>query len=777
MLKKIIFRELKRGKVVSIILSLFIAISAMLSASAADLLYSLAGSMNNFFEISQTSHLLQMHSGGIDEEQIDEFVQENDYIKDYQIVTLLNVEGDALVLDQNGNSELGSVIDNSFVIQNTNFDYLLDEENKVAKVSKGEAAVPVYYEIKYGLKEGDTVSIKTSNGTIDFVISAFVRDSEMNSSYISSKRILLCKEDWNNLKAQIGSIEYMVEFRVFDTEKINVLEAAYLEAGLPSNGPIITYSEIRLLNSLTDIMMAALIILVAIFLIIISILCVRFTMIACIDEEYMDIAAMKGIGIPAKFIADIYLRKYLIISMVGCIIGYYASFHIRGIVQENLDSYMGLVDKNFGNYGLQLFTSIITGLLVLFFCRKAIKRTDKVNVVEALQGRRTKNNDVVVRHPSLKGIGKQWVNVKLGIKYMVSYKKPYLIITLIFIAMTFFILLPLQLTTTVQSKEFTSYMGVAECDIRVDLQNGDTISEESDAIEEVLANDNDVELYGVYNTYSATSENKEGEDVYLNFETGDFRKFTVFCIKGRLPEEESELAISYLASTQLNKEVGDQIVITLNGEQYTFSICGIYQDITNGGKSAKSMINTDDAKVIRSVININLLDGTDVSEKIQTFGNSFSAGKITDINNYASQSMGDSISQLREITAITMLIAMLIIVFTLTVFLKLLIIRNKDDIAIMKGLGFKNIDIRIQYGVRIMLSLLVGIVIGAFLVNLVGQPLVGMVTASMGAAEIVFVTNIFHAYFLYPLSMFITAFLTVIVASKELKKIRIVEGM
>ena len=71
MLKKMIYRDLKRGKAVSAILALFIAISAMLSSSATDLLYSFFCSMNNFFALSKTAHLLQMHSGPMAKEEIE----------------------------------------------------------------------------------------------------------------------------------------------------------------------------------------------------------------------------------------------------------------------------------------------------------------------------------------------------------------------------------------------------------------------------------------------------------------------------------------------------------------------------------------------------------------------------------------------------------------------------------------------------------------------------------------------------------------------------------
>ncbi len=52
-----------------------------------------------------------MHSGPMAKEEIEKFVKEHEYIEKCQIVTLLNVEGDSLMIDKEGNTELGSVID------------------------------------------------------------------------------------------------------------------------------------------------------------------------------------------------------------------------------------------------------------------------------------------------------------------------------------------------------------------------------------------------------------------------------------------------------------------------------------------------------------------------------------------------------------------------------------------------------------------------------------------------------------------------------------------
>ncbi len=53
----------------------------------------------------------------------------------------------------------------------------------------------------------------------------------------------------------------------------------------------------------------------------------------------------------------------------------------------------------------------------------------------------------------------------------------------------------------------------------------------------------------------------------------------------------------------------------------------------------------------------------------------------------------------------------------------------------------------------------------------------GKVTASMGAAKIVFITNIFYAYILCPFCMLLAAFVTILLASKDLKRINMLQGM
>lgn len=772
MIRKQIKQELLKGRAVSLFLTLFIAIASALCANAVDLIYTLNQTMNQFYESSQTSHLLQMHSGELDENVIAQYAQDSDLISQYEVVEMINVSADRLTIRQDGVSQLGSVIDNSFVVQNEKFDFLLDSRNQIAKVEPGYIGVPVYYQMLYGLQKGDMITVETQNKTFSYIISDFIKDSEMNTSYISSKRFLMNKEEWQVLCEEIDNIEYMIEFLAKDVNMTSQLEVDYLNEGLPSNGPLITYSTIRLLNILTDVITAAVLILAAIFLVFISILCVKFAMITSIDQEYMDIAVMKGLGIPAKYISDIFMKKYMIIALAGSVIGFVISFGLVGAIQNNLSLYMGLADKTVINYFLEFSSCIFIACLVLLFCKRAVNKTRKINVVEALQQKSKVSSDKANRYPTMKSKGRKHTNIILGIKYILSYKKPYIIICCIFTVLILLVLLPVQITTTMKSEEFSTYMGIAKCDLRIDFQDAAKAEEDIKTLEQTLVDDSEIEKYGLYETYLAYTINQEEESVYLNFESGDYSKFGISCTEGNLPTTEKEVAISYLLAKEIQKTIGNQITIEVNSQYYDYTICGIYQDITNGGKSAKVSDQAIDASKYRSVINIDLVNSEKNMQKVTKLNNLLSNGKITDLQNYIYQTMGDSIEKFTILSVIILIIAVFITIFTISVFMKLLIIKYEEDISTMKGLGLRYSDIRLQYLTRIILGVLVGIVLGEILVKTAGQSIVSFVMESMGASQVVFVTNILLTYLLIPGVVIIVAVITTLMAGNMINKIK-----
>lgn len=123
------------------------------------------------------------------------------------------------------------------------------------------------------------------------------------------------KNDFAEIKS-LGSTEYLIEFRLKDLSALGAFETAYASAGLEANGPTITYPLFKTLNALSDGMMIAVILLVSVLVVAIAFMCIRFTLLAKIEDDYREIGVMKAIGLRLSDIKKIYLAKYTAIATV-----------------------------------------------------------------------------------------------------------------------------------------------------------------------------------------------------------------------------------------------------------------------------------------------------------------------------------------------------------------------------------------------------------------------------------------------------------------------------
>jgi putative ABC transport system permease protein len=231
---KVLKNDLKRNRTISSILLLFIIFSSLLVAGSVTVISSLQGSVDNLFDKADALHFLQMHSGEINQGEIDLFTASNPLVKKQQSIEMINIEGDYIFLEDNGISLSGSAIDLGFVMQSVGFDYLLDLNNEIIQIEDGQIAVPIFYMTTYNLTVGDSIYIQEGDYSKTLTISTFLRDSQMNSTLASSKRFVVSENDHADLKSNLGSIEYLIEFQLTDISRVSEFTAQYIAAGLPA---------------------------------------------------------------------------------------------------------------------------------------------------------------------------------------------------------------------------------------------------------------------------------------------------------------------------------------------------------------------------------------------------------------------------------------------------------------------------------------------------------------------------------------------------------------
>lgn len=738
--------DMLRSKAITLTTMLFVAAAALLTALAAILVVNLAGAIDTLMTRAQTPHFMQMHAGALDAARLAAFAEQQETVAAYQVVEFLNVDSAQMAFE--GRSLAGSVQDNGFAVQNAHFDFLLDLDGSVIQAADGEVYVPITYMQDGTAHIGDRL---TAAGKT-FTVAGFLRDSQMNSLLSSSKRFLVSENDYTALR-DLGSVEYLIEFRLHDLAALGAFEAAYTGAGLEANGPTLTYPLFRMLNGLSDGLMIAVILLISALVIAISFLCIRFTLLAKIEEDYHEIGVMKAIGLRVADIKKIYLTKYVAIAAAGSLLGYGLSFVFRDALLANIRLYMGESDNAALAPLLGIVSVALVFLTIIAYVNGVLGRFRRISPAEAVRFGVSQGKAGGARRFRLSVNPLLGTNVFLGVKDVLARKSLYVTMLTVLVLAAFISIVPQNLHNTIASDSFVTYMGVGDSDLRVDVQQTDRIAEKAAEVAAALERDPSISKWVVLTTQTFAVKLDDGSEERIKVELGDHSVFPLTYVQGRAPEAENEIALSVLNASEMGKKVGDIVTLIIDGRETVLTVCGTYSDVTHGGKSAKAVFSDPSADIMWSVITAELADPALANAKVAEYAESFPFAKVSDIDEFIRQTYGATISAIGKAAYAAIGVALALTVLITLLFMRMLVAKDRYAIAVMKAFGFTNADIRAQYVARAIFILIVGVVLGTLLANTLGEALAGAVIASFGAASFKFIVNPAFAYLLSPLLM------------------------
>jgi putative ABC transport system permease protein len=765
---KIVRNDMANSKLITGMTTLFVAAAALLVTLSAVLIVHLTSAIDTLMKQAETSHFLQMHAGEIDQVRLTEFAEQNEYVNEFQMNEFLNVEGSKINIA--GTTLAHSVQDNGFSTQSEQFDYLLDLDGNVIEVSNGDIYVPVSY-WKDGIADlGDSVMVHDQT----FTIAGFLRDSQMNSMLASSKRFLVSEQDYAAIQGA-GTVEYLIEFRLKNLADLKSFEEAYMGAGLEANGPTITYQLFQMLNAISDGLMIAVILLISILVVAIAFMCIRFTLLTKMEEDTREIGVMKAIGLRVGDIQKMYLAKYGVIAVIGCLLGFACSFLLRDMLLENIRLFMGETDNGsqiwlFTGFGLLLVFMVIMG-----YVQSVLKQFRKLSATQAIRFGTTQGKVQHAKFLNLSSNKRLPINLFLGMKDVLARKSLYATMLAVLLLATFIIIVPQNLHNTIAAKSFITYMGIGNSDIRIDIPQGKQNAQQVAAVIDTLEHDTAIKNYTVLTTKKFTTIAEDGTAQNLKIELGNHTIFPLEYAHGKAPVAPHEVALSVLNAEELQKKVGDRIAVVINDEEKKLRVSGIYSDITNGGKTAKAAFSDHSTESMWSVIYSTMADPSLVTDKRAEYAKTFSFAKVSGIDDYINQTFGTTIHAIEKAARAALVIALLLCVLVTLLFMNMLITKDQAPIAIMKALGFTNVDITIQYAARSVFVLLLAITMGTLLANTLGEFLTSTVIASFGAASFDFMINPLAAYVFCPLALTSVVLLATLFGTSRAGQVKIIE--
>ena len=422
----------------------FIILASMFVASGLNNVITIANGTNYFFDQAGLGDYIAARKGsGSSTETFDDILPTIGEIKSYRVDEVIFATKETVETEKGEQAKF----DNTMLIQSLEDSGLnyFDINDKVATiVPEGHFYSSYRFAKDNNLKSGDKMIVKSNDVRLNLTFDGTLKDALFGSDMLNNVRLFLSRTDYTNLRDNGVSEPGMIgEFAYIDTDDVAAVDVALTKKcpTLMLNRPRATIESAYFMN----MVLAFVTLILSVCLIIVSFVILRFTITFTITEEYREIGVMKAIGIRDIKIKSLYLTKYLVIAVLGSLIGFGVSFPFSKLLLGSVTKMMVL-----GN-GLGIIPNIIGSLLVVLsilgFAYLATGVVKKATPVDAI--RKGQTGERFKKKSKLK-LSKSRTNsiTFMACNDVLSNKKKYIAVASVFALCTAFVLV---MTNTVNT--------------------------------------------------------------------------------------------------------------------------------------------------------------------------------------------------------------------------------------------------------------------------------------------------------------------------------------
>ena len=762
MLTRLLKADLARGTVVAATLTALIALASMLMSAGTSLVVDSLAATSRLSTQAKLPDLVQMHAGTVDSETIDQWAATRSDIADHEVIKTLPVPRQELTI--NGRNQSESYNEPAFVTSPKRLDLLLDDQGNPVDPKPGEVVLPIHYRAIEAANVGDTVTVTAGDRTTTLKVVGFARDAQMNAAMIPSKRLVISSEDFSTLEQQIAEPEYLIEFILADGARPgSVINSYKEEAGLPSNGQDLSASMIELANSLNTMLIVAVALVVAIVLAVVAMLALRYTVLAAIESDLAQIAVLKAIGAPHSRIRSLYVIKYLALSAVGATVGYAAGQPLATKLEVPTTLYLGTPPRTVWSVGIPILAVLVLAAVIVGFTWLSLRRIGRISAIEALRSGTSASLRPRRQRWRLSGVRRLPVQVWLGAREALRPSNALLLGVLALC--TFTMVLPTNVSTTLSNPQVATYLGVGQADLRIDVRTG---VQDLATVEKEIDSDPRVTRHTTVlrRSYKMSTSRGGWEPVIIDI--GNHGAFPMKYISGHRPTTDDEVSLSYSQAKATGAKEGSTVTVQTADGDKDLTVTGVYQDITNNGKTAKATFD-DGAPALWQVIYADTHSTDQASAFARDLNEKYPGVQAIGMNQYASQFLGATGSQVHRITMMACAIALGLSFLITVLFTVLIVSRERPQLGVLLALGCTRGAIARQYLIRFGVLALTGIALGLLGSFTLGASAIGAVMSSRGAPDPQLLPNPWLVGLLLPGALLATVIGAVALALRRLR--------
>lgn len=758
----ILKKDLKRKKTMNVILLLFIILATMFSASGLNNVFTVVNGTDYYLDKAGIGDFAVITMGDNSTGYADNILAKADCINSYKIETCIFGSQDSVKRADGTDVETK----NTPLFQSMSDAKLkfFDSSNQpVSDVSQGEVMIAGNFIGNNDFNVGDNIRIKLGDVEMELKIAGKVKDAFLGSDFMGNTRFLLNQTDYDKFLAdEMINAHYQGEVIYIETDDVTATLSAI------SDIPGIAFSGARSTLKMCYVMemiVAFVVLILSICLIIVSFVVLRFSIGFTISEEYREIGVMKAIGIKNHRIRGLYIAKYLLMSLLGGSIGFFASIPFGNMLLMSVSENMVL--GNDAGLLINIFSAVGTMIIILLFAYSCTGKVKKLTPIDAIRSGQTGER---FGKKSCLRIGS--TNTRpaffMAINDILSAPKRFMTIMISFFLCTLFVLMLVNTVSTMKSPNLITTFGT-ESDLYITDGNAMKIMGSGDNKEDVanelkriadkiteegMPCDISVDIQYKYKVISSENEFAISCAQSVNIPVAAYDYF-----EGTAPQNKNEIAVTPQVSEMIGAKIGDTVTIDFGTEKLDCIVTAYFQTMNNLGELIR--LHDDAPTDMGNVAAIRQyqVDFTDdPSEKeIETRKDKikklFDNAEVMNATEYCIDSV--SVVPTMEAVKLLLLTITIVVVILVTVLVERSFISDeRSQIALLKAIGFRNSTIiswnTLRFGIVAFAAAILAAAASIPMTDFCITPIFGM----MGASDIEFNIDPLQIFLLYPAVIF-----------------------
>ena len=324
--------------------------------------------------------------------------------------------------------------------------------------------------------------------------------------------------------------------------------------------------------------------------------------------------------------------------------------------------------------------------------------------------------------------------------------------------------LPMNVSTTLSDPRIATYLGTGQADLRIDVRTG---VQDLATVEEAVDSDPRVTRHTTIlrRSYKMSTSRGGWEPVIIDI--GNHEAFPMKYISGRGPTTDDEVSLSYSQAEATGAKEGSTVTVQTAGGDKDLTVTGVYQDITNNGKTAKATFD-DGAPALWQIIYADAHSTDQASAFAHDLNEKYPGIQAIGMNQYASQFFGATGSQVHRITMMACVIALGLSFLITVLFTVLIVSRERPQLGVLLALGCTRGAVARQYLIRFGVLALTGIALGLLGTFTLGGSAIGAVMSSRGAPDLQLLPNLWLVGLVLPGALLATVIGAVALALRRL---------